>query len=646
MTDFERLLNPEQFDAATSGDGPLLVLAAAGTGKTRTLVFRVAYLLEKGVSPWNLLLLTFTNRAAREMLDRAEQVAGPMARNVWGGTFHHVCHRLLRRPASYLGYPDNFSILDREDSRCLVGTCMKQLNLQGKDFPKRDVIASIIGLAVNRQLPVEEVVAGRLDSLSVDPADIVRVCRAYEEAKLKGGYMDFDDLLVNGLRLLEEVPDVRERYQGQFQHVLVDEYQDTNLLQARFVDLIGARHRNVMVVGDDFQCIYSWRGANFRNIMDFPKRYPDARIVKLERNYRSTPEVLEVANACIAGNPDQFQKTLRPTRPASGKPRICYLRDGEEQADLVVDVVRDALSEGYSLGDIAVLYRAHFHSIELQMALSRAGVPYQVVSGTGVFEQAHSKDVLAFLRVAEGPADRLSFERLLGLLHGLGPRGISVAWEKTGGAFDSRDPASRERLLAALKPSVRSQWAALDALLGEYHALGWSHNGAEAIGRFTNVFYGAYLERTFDNPQIRLEDVHELGMQIDRAPSVRDFLDEVALWSNVEAEYARHGEERRPALRLSTIHQAKGLEWPIVILLWACEGMFPSGKATEESDDDSEERRLFYVTVTRAKDHLLVLAPEWRELRNGGTFYCKPSRFVTEIPSSLVQPVYGRRRIR
>ncbi len=643
MTDFARLLNPEQYAAATAGDGPILVLAAAGTGKTRTLVHRVAFLVEKGIPSYNLLLLTFTNRAAHEMLERAEIVCGGGVRDVWGGTFHSVCHRLLRRHAACLGYQQDFTILDRDDSRTLIEKCVKDLGLKSKDFPKRDVLASLFGNAANREITIEELLEDSAETLSASAEDIASVYHAYKAEKFKGGYMDFDDLLVNGLRLLQEHEEVRRRYQEQFQHVLVDEYQDTNILQSKFVDIIGAGHRNVMAVGDDFQCIYSWRGADFRNIMDFPKRYPDAQIIKLERNYRSSPEILEVANACIAGNPEQFQKTLRATRQSLIRPRFCYLRDGQEQADFVVDLIHSYLNNGHDLREIAVLYRAHFHSIELQMALSRNGIPHQIVSGTGVFELVHTKDVLAFLRVAEYPNDRLSFERLLGLLRGLGPRSIASVENKLGGAFNSADQASREKLMAALPPKIRAEWAPIDKVLADYHELGLGSNGSEAVDRFVAAFYERYLERTFENAETRLEDVREIGIQVSQAKSVRAFLEEVALWSNVEAEYTRDPANKPDAVRLSTVHQAKGLEWPVVIILWACEGMFPSSKSIEADGDDSEERRLFYVAVTRAKDDLIVMAPEWRTSRDGGSFYCKPSRFVQEIPTPLVRSVYGRR---
>ncbi len=643
MTDYSKLLNVEQCEAATAGDGPLLVLAAAGTGKTRTLVYRVAYLVEKGVVPDSLLLLTFTNRAAREMLERARQVAGEAVGNLWSGTFHHVCNRFLRRFGDRLGYPNDFTILDRDDSRTLIDLCIKDAVINKKEFPKKDVIGSLISSAANRACDIEDALEEVLDELKVDPLEIVKVANLYAERKLTMGAMDFDDLLVNGLRLLTEHEPVRDFYQNKFRHVLVDEYQDTNLLQAKMVDILAGVNRNVMAVGDDFQCIYSWRGADFRNIMEFPKRWEGCRIVKLEQNYRSVPEVLELANACIKGNPEQFQKTLRPTRTARNKPRVFYVRDGDEQATALLGLVRRYQEDGYKLSDMAVLYRAHYHSIELQMMLGRARLPYVITSGISVFEQAHVKDVVAFLRVCENRLDRMAFGRLLGMLAGVGEKTIDALWVKLGGSFDTRDPEQRERLCAALKPAARGQWQEIDRLFGEYHRENLAAAGGEVVQRFCDVFFHTYLARAYENGDKREEDIRELALQITKSGSMTAFLQEVALLTNVDHEYDKMSREHADMLHLSTVHQAKGLEWPVVFVIWASEGMFPSSRSVGESENDAEERRLFYVAVTRAKDELVLCAPEMRRTRDGGVFFCKPSRFIKELPRGLTRESYGFR---
>lgn len=644
MNHYDKVLNPEQLAAVTAADGPLLVLAAAGTGKTHTLVYRVAHIVAQGVPPESILLLTFTNRAAREMLERAKKVAGEQIGNVWSGTFHHVCNRFLRRFGDQLGYKLDFTILDRDDTRSLIDEGIKGLRVPTRDFPKRDVLAGLFSNAASRGIDIEDVIGEHLEELKVDPIEIVRVYRAYGARKRELGAMDFDDLLLNGLRLMQEHADIRAFYQQKFRYVLVDEYQDTNGPQAKLVDMLATHHGNLMVVGDDFQCIYSWRGADFRNIMEFPTRYPGCQIVKLERNYRSVPEILAVANACIAGNPLQFQKTLRATRPTRAKPQVFFLRDGDEQAQVIAHLVERYRQDGYRLGDMAVLYRAHFHSIELQMALARVNLPYVITSGVGVFEQAHVKDVIAFLRTCAVPHDRLAFERLLGLIHGVGAKTIEGWWQKLGGVFDSRDEKQRAALVALMRPVMRTAWAPIDRLLGVFHAEKLETNGGEIIKRFFDGFYYVYLMRVYENGAKRADDVNELAVQIMHSPSVSAFLQEVALLTNVDHAFNRQERGVAPdALHLSTVHQAKGLEWPVVFVIWVSEGMFPSSRTLGESGDDAEERRLFYVAVTRARDELCLCAPEMRRTRDGGVFFCKPSRFIKELPRGLVRESFGLR---
>jgi DNA helicase-2/ATP-dependent DNA helicase PcrA len=644
MTDYSTLLNPEQCAAATATDGPLLVLAAAGTGKTRTLVYRVAHLIEKGVPADSLLLLTFTNRAASEMLERAKAVAGPSVGHLWSGTFHHVCNRFLRRFADRLGYQNNFAILDQDDALSVLNTCMKELGFARKDFPKKEIIASLISSATNRMLSLTEYLDSCSKALDANPADILRIAQRYAERKLTENMMDFDDMLVNGLRLLQEHEDIRTYYQQKFRHVLVDEYQDTNILQALMVDILAGHHRNIMAVGDDMQCIYTWRGADFNNIREFSKRWPDCRIIKIEQNYRSTPDILRIANACAAKAPQEFKKTLRSTRQSRNKPRVVILRDGDEQSRAIISMVQHYLDDGYSLSDMAILYRAHFHSIELQMALARTRLPYVITSGLGVFEQAHVKDVLAFLRVCENPRDYLAFTRLLGMLAGVGDKTIETLWTKLGGSFETRSPEMRAKLVSLLKPTARGQWQEVDRLFADYHAEGLNMRGTEAIERFCEAFYNTYLHRAYENPEKREEDIHELALQVTKSKGgVAAFLQEVALLTNIDREYEKMEANHEPTLHLSTVHQAKGLEWRIVFLIWVSEGMFPSSRSMEETGSDEEERRLFYVAVTRAKDELILCSPGMRKMRDGGMFFCKPSPFIKEIPRECIRESFGIR---
>ncbi len=641
MTEWDKLLNPEQCEAVTAPDGPLLVLAAAGTGKTRTLTYRVAYLMEQGVDPRDILLLTFTNRAAREMLERAEALVGPAIATMWSGTFHHVCHKILRVNAERIGLTRNFVILDRDDALSLLQKCLKATVIDTKHFPKKEVIASLIGKAANTQGDLRTLVEEMEFEELVDPELILAIARKYAEAKREANAMDFDDLLVFTLQLFKEHPDVLARYAQRFRYVLVDEYQDTNIVQSQLVEALASHHRNLMAVGDDFQCIYSWRGADFKNIMEFPKRWEDCKIIKLERNYRSVPEILDVANACIAGNPEQFQKTLRPTREGTHNlPLVTFLRDASEQSQMVLRHIQRALTCGYQPSDIAVLYRSHFHVMELELALRRQQINYVLTSGQGVFESLHAKDVIAFLRLCNGSVDLFAFTRIMGLLQGVGPKTAEKIWQKLNGSFNGAHETERMKLFSLIPKKAQDDWKELDSVIADYHEQNLEFNGNKAVTTFLERWYRAYLLRSYDNGEDRANDIAALASQFKRGQSVGEFLYDVALMTNLDAENAQAMKDM-PGIHLSTVHQAKGLEWPLVIVLWCNEDMFPSSKALREGND-AEERRLFYVAVTRAKDDLLLCTPSARFMPgNGGTMYLKPSRFIKEIPSHFINKRYG-----
>lgn len=636
-TDFERALNAEQVATVRASDGPLFVLAAAGTGKTRTLVYRVAYLVGQGVDPQRILLLTFTNRAAREMLERAEKLVGSRVGGLWGGTFHHTANRILRRNAHLLGYDLDFTILDSDDSKTLIRSCLDELKLKDKDFPKPDVLLALFSGAVNKRLILEKVLEDRFENHPVDIEAVLQVSQLYNQKKRKQDAMDFDDLLLNSLTLFTEHPDRLSRYQEQFLYVLVDEYQDTNPIQADWVDMIAAKHRNLMVVGDDFQSIYAWRGADYRNIMTFPDRYPDARHFMLETNYRSVPEILEVANSCIAGNPLQFQKALRATRDAYKKPVYAVLRDGDHQSRYIIEQIRQLHRNGYALRQIAVLYRAHFHAMELQLTLARERIPYIVVSGVRFFEQAHIKDVCSLLRILHNPGDELAFGRLLMLLPGVGTKTAVRIWHKLGNRFDVRKPEQRRQLLKLLPSAAHAIWKALDPILAAYESEKLGNDPTEIVLRFIKAFYDEYLLDTYEDYQRRMEDLQGMMTFIASFESIGAFLSEIALVTNLDAEMNRMDERPEDCLRLSTVHQAKGLEWKAVFIIWAADGMFPSSRAMNEAGSDEEERRLFYVAVTRAKDELFFCVPEVRRIRDGGINFLSPSRFLLEIPDDRLR---------
>jgi len=635
--DFSAQLNEEQLAAVQAPDGPVLIIAAAGTGKTRTLTYRVAYLVEQGINPERVLLLTFTNRAAGEMLDRARGLVGQSIGGLWGGTFHHMANRMLRRHADRLGFGSDYTILDQDDARRVMKQCTENLGLGGKQFPKPDVLLSLFGLSAGREQALETLAEERFEHHPVDPGDILRVHGRYQARKRELNGMDFDDLLVYGLALFRENPDILERYQDRFLYVLVDEYQDTNRIQAEWVDRVSAGRRNLLVVGDDFQSIYSWRGADFTNILSFPKRYADTQIFKLETNYRSIPGILDVANACIAANPEQFQKELRAVRKSLVKPQVVELRDGGAQARFVIEEIRRLRRQGVPASDIAVLYRAHFQAMELQLELAREQLPYVITSGVRFFEQAHIKDVCSLVRVLHAPGDELAFLRLLTLLPKVGPKTADRIWKKLGGRFRARNPEQRKQLLEALPAVARERWAPVDPILAAYFEEGLDQDPGEVIHRYTEAFYGDFAVETFDNADRRMEDIQELVLFTARFPHAEAFLNEVALLTNLDAEASPEQEQAGEAVRLTTVHQAKGLEWPVVFVLWMADGMFPSGRSMQETGGEAEERRLFYVASTRAKDALYLMVPRMRRARDGSLAYYSPSRFLGEIPEELFE---------
>jgi len=634
--DYASELNAEQLAAVQAPDGPVLVIAAAGTGKTRTLVYRVAWLVEQGVPPGSILLVTFTNKAAQEMLDRARTLVGPSVSGLWGGTFHHLANRILRRHAEALGYGTDYGIIDSDDQRRLVKQIVADLGLKDKQFPKPDVLLSVFSYAINTETPVEDAAFDRFEHHPIEVQDIVHVHAEYEKRKRTMNGMDFDDMLVNCLALLEKEESVRKIYQEQFRYIMVDEFQDTNVIQSRLVELLAARHRNILVVGDDFQSIYAWRGADFRNIVDFPEEYPEAKVYMLETNYRSVPEILEVANQCIAGNPDQFQKELRAVRDPSGKPCTVYVQNGHQQAHYIIETIRNLQREGYPLRSMAILYRSHFHSMEIQLELARQRVAHVITSGVRFFEQAHIKDLCSLLRLVHNPADQLSFGRLLGLLPGVGPRTVHKIWLLIGERFAASNPTTRSQVMNAVPKKALALWQKIDLIFDCYIDEDLRRNPSEIIHLFNRDFYDQFAVESFENYARRKEDINELIDYATRFNSLDDFLSELALVTNIEAEEARaSGEE--DAIRLSTIHQAKGLEFEVVFVPWLTEGMFPSVRAIEDDPSASEERRLFYVVTTRAKDELYLLIPEYRRKRDGSIQYFSSSRFIEELDEDLVE---------
>ena len=647
--DYAAELNEQQFAAVTASPGPLLVIAGAGSGKTRTLTYRVAYLLENGIDPRNILLLTFTNKAARQMLDRVTNLLPVDASGLWGGTFHSIGNRMLRRHGSALGYSSGFSIMDREDQKDLIDTVVAAAGINPKEirFPKGDVLAEIFSFVINTETPIDALLAEKFPYFLPLLEQIRDVHARYEKKKKNTNSMDFDDLLEKTLRMLKEHGHIADFYRRQFQFILVDEYQDTNKIQADFIDTLAAEHRNVMVVGDDAQSIYSWRGANFKNILAFPERYPDAQVFKIELNYRSVPEILRVANAAIAGNVKQFRKELAATRPSNSfRPAVVGLNDGSEQARFVAQRILELRDEGIELNDIAVLYRAHYHAIELQLELSRRGIPYLITSGVRFFEQAHVKDVTSFIRFVANPRDEVAFKRMVKLLPGIGNKSADNHWRAWENGLDERGEITSwgERLLAMpVGAKSKKSWEQLAHTLDEIAPGGKPNPPSEMITSIVEAIYDDYAKANFTNYELRREDLNQLAAFARQFKDVDEFLSQLALISNIDAEPALDPSTDTEAVNLSSVHQAKGLEYHTVFVIWLTDGMFPSTRSLETRDAIEEERRLFYVAITRARDELYLTYPHMRLSGGFGDIFQRPSRFLKEIPTQLVEDWQIRR---
>jgi DNA helicase-2/ATP-dependent DNA helicase PcrA len=663
--DYARELNPQQLAAVTAPPGPALVIAGAGSGKTRTLTYRVAYLLEQGIPPDRILLLTFTNKAAGEMMRRVSDLIGQELRTLWGGTFHSIGARVLRSHADALGYQRDFTILDRDDAKDLIKACVADAGIEtkGTHFPKPEVLNEIFSLAVNTHKTPNEILDSQYSYFSQFAAQIADLGERYVKRKRATNGMDFDDLLALWLKLLQENADVREHYQRRFQFILVDEYQDTNKLQGDLIDLLAARTQNVTVVGDDAQSIYAWRGANFLNILEFPKRYPNAKVFKIETNYRSTPEILKVANAAIAANVNQFAKELAPSRKSGMKPALVACVDAAQQSAFIAQRVLELRDEGVAMNQIAVLYRSHFHALELQLELTKRQIPFSITSGIRFFEQAHIKDATAFLKFIANPRDEIAFKRLAQLLPGVGAKAAEKLWQNfnlemfpltrpsatlspSDGERDGvrGDRKSKTPLAVALQDSIARvpkkatlAWAQFTATIAQLEDETVRKSASKMLRLVIDAGYDDYLKETFANYRSRLEDLEQLAAFAFQFGTVEEFLTQLALLTNVEAEGDRSQNDDEK-IRLSTIHQAKGLEFEVVFVIMLCDGMFPSARSMDSTDGEEEERRLFYVSITRAKNELYLSYPLIRGGygNTGSDAFQSPSRFLSEIPKELL----------
>lgn len=646
--DFRAALNDEQFAAVTAPPGPMLVLAGAGSGKTRTLTYRVAWLLSQGVKAHEILLLTFTNKAAKEMLHRVEELTGIPGHRFWGGTFHHIGHKVLRLYGDAIGLPKSFTILDAEEADGYLRDTVEETDkafFKDKTHPKPGVLFEILSFARNTQRDLGEVIAANYPQHEEIIPSIAKFATRYRERKRTACVLDYDDLLEYWLELLQKAPEVQQYLSHRFAHVLVDEYQDTNVLQSQIVDLMGAHHR-VMAVGDDAQCIYTWRGANFENILTFPDRHPGTQIYHVETNYRSTPEILEFANGVLAAQPKgrHFDKTLKAARPSGEQPFLVQTMDSREQAQFVCQRLRGLHDEGRPLSDIAVLYRAHFQALDLQLELSRLGIPYVITSGVRFFEQAHVRDLVALLRFLYNPTDVMAWQRLAVLLPKVGDKGARKLYDF---ALEQAKATQKDYLDALASPEVaakvpagaKDEWPKLMASLLQVADTMRHMKPHHAVEVAIDGWYGDYLKGAYANYSSRMDDLKSLIGFASRYDEMQDMLAQIVLLNSETSD--RQVDPDADAVKLTTVHQAKGLEYGVVFLIGLADGQFPLRRAIEAGDIE-EERRLFYVAVTRAKDELYLCYPKVNA-KGGPQIMLSPSRFLQETPDTLYQQLRIKR---
>ena len=632
---YESELNAQQLAAVQASGGPTLVIAGAGTGKTRTLVYRVAYLVETGVAPEQIVLLTFSRRSASEMLNRASAILDGRCNRVRGGTFHAFCLTILKEHANLVGLSQNFTILDASDDADVIDVIRteKRYNKGASRFPRKSTLQSIYSASVNRELPVEEILSHQYPHFLGHLEAIMDLQIGYEEYKRQHGLVNFDDLLRLTVDLLIQHPGVKQKVSTGCRYLLVDEYQDTNRLQAALIYQLGDVHRNIMVVGDDAQSIYRFRGADFRNIFAFPEEYSDARVLKLEQNYRSTQPILDVANHIIQRATYKYDKELFSTLKEGELPGLVAAPDERFESRFVSQMVLQLREEGIPLGRMAVLFRGSANSFDLEVELGQRGIPYVKYGGMKLSEAAHIKDVLAHLRILENPRDAVAWNRALQLLPGIGPKTAQelVAWITTTTAepFELENRPFSPRYIESLK-------ALFSVMRAQFQQPGSLTEQVEAIV----TYYGPLLEKKYfeDYPKRKQDLEHFIGLAengTDRA----SFLAALALDPiELTALGAQAVDDDEAPLVLSTIHSAKGLEFHTVFLIHALDGILPSGYALKDEESLDEELRLLYVAVTRAERNLFISYPVLQYRRHHGEVLSKPSRFIDNVPHHLLEP--------
>ena len=625
---YAKELNEAQYAAVQHREGPALVIAGAGTGKTRTLVYRLAYLIECGVPAENILLVTFTKKAAGEMLGRVRGLLGLDTASVTGGTFHHVANLILRRHAREVGLSNDFTIMDTGDAQDLIQSCRAEMKVgkRNRRFPRKSTLAAIFSLSFNTQKTLEETIQEHFSEFEADLEEIGKALELYETKKRANSLLDYDDLIRFTIRLMEQNERVRASLGRTYRHVMVDEYQDTNAVQDRMISLLCGGHRNLMVVGDDFQSIYSFRGADFTNIMGFPERYTDAAVYKLEHNYRSTPQIMDYTNQIIAHARVKFEKKLFSTKPPFMKPQVVYCEEALAQARFVARKILELYEQDVPLDQIGVLYRAHAHSIAVQVELERANLPFRVRSGLKFYELAHIKDLFALMKVLINPADVLSWTRILTLAPSVGPAGAD---RMIAEIMKSRNPA--DVIEKAKAPAqAREVLRGLAGLLRKGEGL--RREPSAFLDQAYRGWYGSLMPLKYDDHAERERDVESFIDIAARYGAIREMVDTFMLEEEMVGVDPEAPETQEGLVTLSSIHQAKGLEWRAVFVIEMLEGAFPSSWSLRDPRQLEEERRLYYVAATRSKQYLYIVAPQMHRSAYGTTLY-ERSRFVTEIPA-------------
>ena len=637
--DYEKELNEAQYRAVTTTEGPLLIVAGAGTGKTRTLVYRVARLIEAGVRPESVLLLTFTRRAASAMLARAAGLADARCQRVSGGTFHSLGHGVLRRHGEPSGVSRNFTVLDPGDTEDLIDLLRRQLKLtRERHFPRKRTICSIFSMAVNKDCAVGDVLKASYPHFLEERAALEELYRSFEEFKRARHLLTYDDLLLRLREALEGSEELRRLLSEQYRYIMVDEYQDTNRLQARIVRLLTATHDNVAVVGDECQSIYSFRGASHRNMLEFPELFPAAQVIKLEENFRSTQPILDVANAIISDAPEGYGKHLFSRVDDEAEPPLLVsARDENEQSRFVAERIEELRAAGVPLSEMSVLFRAGSHSFDLEIELGKHGIPFRKFGGIKFAESAHVKDALAFLRVVSNPSDTLSWFRTLKLLDGVGDATVNQILEHLGvERREFRAAKTKESLFRKLhrfpaRAGYKEQLLKLTRLLS---ALLETKTPAAQLSSVLR-FYRPILKARYDDHPRRGRDLEHLLTIAKRYKSSSELLADVALDPSDATQNA--GRERGGGfVTLSTVHSAKGLEWDALFVIWMTDGWFPSTRSYDEFEDLEEERRLLYVATTRARRYLYFIYPQAAQRGTEGDAPPTVSRFLEPVPNDIL----------